>query len=246
MRIQNVGLQLYSLHEYTEKDFCGTVEQVARMGYRGVEFAGYGALKPGQVARLLKDNGLEAYGSHIGGLPKTEAELDAEIEMNLAVGSRYLVCPWQDMATRDDALRFAEVMNETAARLRPHGLRLGYHNHDFEFRVDRGEVLLDTVLNNVDADVFAEFDVFWVAAAGFDPLRYIRRYAGRQPLMHLKELAADRKSNVEIGAGILDFDAIVAEGLAAGVEHFIIEQEEYTLPPLESCKRSLDRLLTWD
>ena len=65
MLIRDVGLQLYSLHEYTEKDFCGTVEKVAKMGYKGVEFAGYGGLKPGAVAQLLKDNGLTAYGSHI-------------------------------------------------------------------------------------------------------------------------------------------------------------------------------------
>ena len=243
MLIRDVGLQLYSLHEYTEKDFCGTVEKVAKMGYKGVEFAGYGGLKPGAVAQLLKDNGLTAYGSHIGGLPKTDAELDAEIEMNLAVGSKYLICPWQDMETRDDALRFAEVMNRTADRLRPHGLRLGYHNHDFEFRVDQGEILLDTVLQNVAEDVFVEFDVFWVAYAGHDPLRFIKKYAGRQPLMHLKELAADRKANVEIGAGILDFDAIIRAGMDAGVERFIIEQEEYTLPQLESCERSLKNLL---
>ncbi len=243
MLLKEVGLQLYSLHEYTEKDFCGTVEKVAQMGYKGVEFAGYGGLKPEQVVKLLKDNGLTAYGSHIGGLPKTDAELDAEIEMNLAVGSKYLICPWQDMETRDDALRFAEVMNRTADRLRPHGLRLGYHNHDFEFRVDQGEILLDTVLQNVAEDVFVEFDVFWVAYAGHDPLRFIKKYAGRQPLMHLKELAADRKANVEIGAGILDFDAIIRAGMDAGVERFIIEQEEYTLPQLESCERSLKNLL---
>ena len=243
MLLKEVGLQLYSLHEYTEKDFCGTVEKVAQMGYKGVEFAGYGGLKPEQVVKLLKDTGLTAYGSHIGGLPKTDAELDAEIEMNLAVGSKYLICPWQDMETRDDALRFAEVMNRTADRLRPHGLRLGYHNHDFEFRVDQGEILLDTVLQNVAEDVFVEFDVFWVAYAGHDPLRFIKKYAGRQPLMHLKELAADRKANVEIGAGILDFDAIIRAGMDAGVERFIIEQEEYTLPQLESCERSLKNLL---
>lgn len=243
MLIRDVGLQLFSLHEYTEKDYRGTVEKVARMGYKGVEFAGYGGLRPNEMVRLLRDNGLEAYGSHIGGLEKTDAEWDAEIEMNLAVGSKYLVCPWQDMATRDDALRFAEVMNRTAERLRPHGLRVGYHNHDFEFRVDAGEVLLDTVLGNVEDDVFVEFDVFWVAYAGFDPLRYIRKYAGRQPLMHIKELAADRKANVEIGAGIMDFESIITLGREIGVEHFVIEQEEYTLPPIESCKRSLDNLL---
>lgn len=243
MLLKNVGLQLYSLRDEMAVDFRGTVEKVAKMGYKGVEFAGYGGLKPAEMAALLKDNGLEAYGSHIGALPKTDAELDAEIEMNLAVGNKYLVCPWQDMKAHDDALRFAEVMNATAAKLRPHGLRLGYHNHAHEFVVDGGEILMETVLANVEPDIFAEFDVFWVAYAGYDPLRFIRKYAGRQPLMHLKELGPDRKANVECGAGILDFAAIIAAGQAAGTEHFIVEQEEYTLHPLESCKVSLENLL---
>ncbi|MBQ8973322.1 MAG: sugar phosphate isomerase/epimerase [Clostridia bacterium] len=243
MLIQNVGLQLYSLRDAMQADFKGTVAKVAEMGYKGVEFAGYGGLKPAEMAQLLKDNGLTAYGSHTGGLPKTDAELDAEIEMNLAVGNPYLVCPWQTMATHDDALRFAETMNETYAKLKPHGLKLGYHNHAHEFVVDGGEVLMDTVLSHVDPEIFMEFDVFWVAYAGYDPLRYIRKYAGRQPLMHLKELGPDRKANVELGAGVLDFDAIVRLGQEIGTEHFIIEQEEYTLPPIDSCKVSLDTLL---
>ena len=242
MLVKNIGLQLYSLRDETPKDFRGTVEKVAKMGYKGVEFAGYGGLKPSELAQLLRDNGLEVYGTHFGALPKTPAELDAEIEMNLAIGNKYLVCPWQDMKTHDDALRFADVMNETAAKLAPHGLRLGYHNHAHEFVVDGGEILMETLLTNAP-DVFAEFDVFWVAYAGYDPVRFIRKYAGRQPLMHLKELGPDRKANVECGTGVLDFASIITAGLAAGTEHFIVEQEEYTLPPLASCEVSLRNLL---
>ena len=240
--IDKVGLQLYSLRDAMAEDFTGTIERVARMGYAGVEFAGYGGLAPRALRQLLDDNGLACYGTHFGRLPKTDAELDEQIEMNLALGNPYLVCPWQDMATHDDALRFADVMNETAAKLRPHGLRLGYHNHAHEFKVDRGETLMDTLLKNTEPDVFAEFDVFWVAYAGYDPLTFIRRYAGRQPLMHLKELGPDRKANVEIGAGVLDFEAIVRLGQQIGTEHFIVEQEEYTCDPLESCEISLKSL----
>ena len=170
-------------------------------------------------------------------------ELDAEIEMNLAVGNKYLICPWHDMKDHEGALRFAEIMNRTADKLRPHGLRLGYHNHAHDMAVDRGEVLLDTLLANTEEDIFMEFDVFWVEYAGFSPLRYISRYAGRQPLMHLKELGADRKSNVEIGAGISDFAAFIRLGREIGTEQFIVEQEEYTMPPLESCRKSLESLL---
>lgn len=244
MLLNEIGLQLYSLRDETKKDFRGTLAKVAQMGYKGVEFAGYGGLKPAEMAQVLKDNGLSAWGSHIGALPKTEKELDAEIEMALAVGNKYLICPYHKMECRSDALKLAEIMNETAAKLRPHGIRLGYHNHAHEFVVSEGEIMMETLLKNTEADIFAEFDVFWVAYAGYDPVRFIKKYAGRQPLMHLKELGPDRKANVECGTGILDFEAIIQAGKAAGTEHFIIEQEEYTLPPLESCKVSLDNLLS--
>ena len=243
MLLKEVGLQLYSLRDETAKDFRGTIGKVAEMGYTGVEFAGYGGLKSSEMADLLKQNGLKAYGSHFGALPKTDEELDAEIEMTLAVGNKYLICPWHDMKDHEGALRFAEIMNRTADKLRPHGLRLGYHNHDHDMAVDRGEVLLDTLLANTEEDIFMAFDVFWVEYAGFSPLRYISRYAGRQPLMHLKELGADRKSNVEIGAGISDFAAFIRLGREIGTEQFIVEQEEYTMPPLESCRKSLESLL---
>lgn len=243
MLLKNIGLQLYSLRDESAKDFCGTVEKVAKMGYAGVEFAGYGGLKPAEVSKLLKDNGLVAYSTHFGALPKTDAELEAEIEMALGVGYKYLVCPWQDMKTHDDALRFAEVMNQTYAKLKPHGLKLGYHNHAHEFVVDGGEILMETVLKNTDPEIFAEFDVFWVAYAGYCPVRFIKKYAGRVPLIHLKELGPDRKANVECGAGILDFEAIIKAGQQCGTEHFIVEQEEYTLDPVDSCKVSLDNLL---
>lgn len=243
MLLKNVGLQLYSLRDEMAKDFCGTVEKVARMGYKGVEFAGYGGLKPAEMAKLLKDNGLEAYSTHCGSLPKTDAELEAEIEMALGVGYKYLVCPGHPMKTHDDALRFAEILNDTYAKLKPHGLKLGYHNHAHEFVVDGGEILMETVLKNTDPEIFAEFDVFWVAYAGYDPVRFIKKYAGRQPLMHLKELGPDRKANVECGAGILDFEAIIKAGIEAGTRHFIIEQEEYTLDPLASCEVSVRNIL---
>lgn len=243
MLIQNVGLQLYSLRDETSREFYATVETVARMGYKGVEFAGYGGLKPREMAQLLKNNGLTVYGTHFGTLPKTDEKLNFEIEMALETGNKYLVCPGYGMKNREDALRLADIMNQTAARLKPYGLRLGYHNHAHEFVTDGGETLMDILLQNTEPEVFAEFDVFWIAYAGYDPIEYIRKYPGRQKLTHLKELGADRKTNVEIGTGVLDFVSIITEARSAGVEHFIIEQEQYTMPPVDSCKASLDALL---
>ena len=243
MLLTNVGLQVYSLRDVMKDDYKKKIETIAAMGYKGIEFAGYAGLKPAEMAQLLKDNGLEAYGTHCGALPKTDAELEAEIEMNLACGNKYLVCPWHNMKTRDDALRLAEILNETSAKLAPHGMQIGYHNHAHEFEKDGDEILMDIVLANTVPEVIMEYDVFWVAYAGYDPVEFINKYPGRQPVMHLKELGADRKANVEIGTGILDFTAIIKAGQAAGTKHFIIEQEEYTMPEVESCKVSLDAIL---
>jgi len=242
MLLNEIGLQLYSLRDETAKDFRGTVAKVAQMGYSGVEFAGYGGLNPNEMAQLLQDNGLKAYSTHFGSIVKTEAEWDFEIEMALATGYKYLVCPGHKVENRNDALNLAELLNKAAERLRPHGLSIGYHNHAREFVVKDGEILMETVLKNTMPEVVMQFDVFWVAYAGYDPLRFIRKYAGRQPLMHLKELGPDRKSNVECGTGVLEFEAIIKAGKAAGTETFIVEQEGYTLPPLESCKVSFDNL----
>lgn len=242
MILDKVGLQLYSLRDEMKSDYRGTVEKVAKMGYRAVEFAGYGGLSPADMKALLDDNGLEAFGAHVG-LAGLENDMDSHIEMNTRVGNRFVICPYADIKTREDTLRLAEALNKCNEKLRAAGLSLGYHNHAHEFVKDGDDYLLDILFANVDKTVFAEIDVFWVAYAGVDPLAYIAKYPGRQPLMHLKELAADGKANVEIGSGVIDFSALIKAGKELGTTRFVVEQEEYTVPPLESCKASLDALL---
>ncbi len=242
MLLDKVGLQLYSLRDETAKDFPGTIRKVAAMGYKAVEFAGYGGMKPQELSALIKDLGLEAYGAHVGS-EKLEKTLDQEIEMNLALGNKYMVCPYAPIKTRDDTLRLADFLNGCNEKIRAAGMFLGYHNHAHEFEVDGGEYLLDILLTNADPSIFAEFDVFWVAYAGVDPVKYISKYPNRQPLIHLKELASNGKDNVEIGTGALDFEKIIRTAHGLGTKRFIVEQEEYTMPSLDSCKASLDALL---
>ena len=242
MLLDKVGLQLYSLRDETAKDFPGTLRKVAEMGYKAVEFAGYGGMKPSELSALLKELGLEIYGSHVGS-EKLEKTLDQEIEMNLALGNRHLVCPYAPIKTREDTLKLADFLNTCNEKIRAVGMNLGYHNHAHEFEKDGGEYLLDILFTSVDPSIFAEVDVFWVAYAGVDPIQYILKYPNRQPLIHLKELGASGKDNVEIGKGTLDFSGIIKTAQALGTSRFVVEQEEYTIPPLESCKASLDALL---
>ena len=245
MLTKAIGLQLFSLRDETAKDFRGTVEKVAEMGYTGVEFAGYGNIAPSDMASFLKGLNLKTYGTHFGMLPKTDEQLKAEMDMNAALENPYLVCPYMPMETREDALKLADLMNECQKKLRPLGFRLGYHNHAHEFKKVGDEYLMDILLQNTEKDIFAEVDVFWVQYAGADPVSFISKYPNRQPLIHLKELGKDRKSNVEIGSGTVDFAKIFELGPALGIEHYIVEQEEYTLAPIESCRTSLEGLLKY-
>jgi len=227
MLLDKIGLQLYSLREETPKDFCGTVEKVAKMGYTGVEFAGYGGLKPVEMAKLLADNGLTAYSTHCGGFPKTDAEMDAEIEMALAVGYKYLVCPGQPMKTHDEALHFADVLNEAAAKLRPHGLRLGYHNHAHEFKKQDGKIILQHIAEAFPADKLGfTLDTYWVQAGGGDPAYWIEQLKGRLPCIHLKDYAFDGdKKMAVVGEGNINFDRVFEKAEAAGVKYMLVEQD---------------------
>ena len=236
------GLQLYSIRDITKDDLDGALRQVSEMGYKFVEFAGFFGHSAQEVKAMLDKYGLKVSGTHTGWQEVAE-HFEETVAYHKAIGNKNIIIPGCDLSTQEKLDEFVKMANEFQPKLAAEGIRFGYHNHAHEFAKDGDDVLMDVLMENTEKEIFAEFDVFWVAYAGYDPVEYIRRYAGRQPLMHLKELAADRRANVELGTGVLDFAAIIRAGQQAGTEHFIIEQEEYTLPPLESCKASLDAVL---
>lgn len=242
-----VGLQLYTLREETEKDFVGTLQKVANMGYKVVEFAGYGGIAAQDMARILDDLGLEAVASHVG-LELLENELEAQIEYSLTIGAKYIMCPWLDF---DQRLKGAEAFAQTiasfkriAAQCKQHGLQFGYHNHDFEFQKVDGEYVLDRLLGSFSADeLVAELDLYWVAKAGLDPKSYLQSLSGRVPIIHLKDMTNDeRQVFAEVGHGSLDFPAIFDIAPEIGVQYYIVEQDVCERPPLESVQMSIDYL----
>ena len=235
----NLGIQLYSLRDIVNDDPAGLLRRVARMGYREVEFAGYYGLPSGEMKKLLDDTGLTAVSTHIGYEALTE-RLKQEIEYNLAVGVHDIVLAWSPMENPEDVRRIADGVGKAAQIAAPYGVRIGYHNHGHEFsRTENGERYIDLFARSTDPAVQLEFDVYWVTYGGADPLEYVRKYVGRQSLMHLKEMAADEPMrNVEIGDGKIDFKSLITLGKSVGVKHFIVEQEAYTMPVVDSCTRS--------
>ena len=221
-------LQLYSIKDEVFKDFVGSLKRVAALGYTGVEFFGgvYGDLKAPELKKILADLNLEALSSHIKS-DNVPEQLDYAIEL----GIKYMIDPMQKIKTYDDAMNFAQVLNEAGKKCADRGLPFGYHNHDHEFVPNGGGkegTLMDTLILNTDPKLVCyQLDVGWASYAKQDPVAFIKKYAGRFKMIHVKEcnINADGNWNVPAGTGTVDWPAVKDAALAQGAEAFIIERE---------------------
>ncbi|SHE09697.1 Hydroxypyruvate isomerase [Chlamydia abortus] len=245
-----IGLQMYTLRDETARDFPGTLRKVAALGYEGVEFAGYGGMTPPQLKNLLEELQLRAIGSHVS-VSDLKDRLEEVVEMNAAIGASYVVCPYLTVEQRSEgALADTVSLFQKASReLAKHGIRFGYHNHDFELtETVGGERLFDRLFGMMsNEECFVEMDVCWVHHGGQDPLEYIRKYAGRVPLIHLKDMRTledGKAQTVELGQGEIDLPAVISAAGSAGAEWLIVEQDHCQNPPLESIETSMRWLKT--
>ncbi|MGV3487563.1 MAG: sugar phosphate isomerase/epimerase family protein [Tuberibacillus sp.] len=241
-----VALQMYTLRRESEKDFLGTLEKVAALGYSGVEFAGYGGLDPQVLKNVLSDNGLIPVSSHVP-LHLLENELANVIKDLQALGCPHLVCPWLAPEQRTEAFyaKLIDVLNHVGKNCREQGITFSYHHHDFELAtLDNGKKPLEWLMAETNPDwVKVEFDVYWLKKAGEDPVDWLRRFKGRAPLIHLKDMTKDdTQFFAELGTGGVDIDSILNQGEPAGVEWWIVEQDECTGSPLDSVAASMEFL----
>jgi sugar phosphate isomerase/epimerase len=240
-----LGVQLYTVRDLLVDDLEGVLEAVWRMGYEEVEFAGYHGRDPRAIRTVLDGLGLAAPAAHVG-LDALRDDPAAQVEAAHVLGHRYLVVPWIDeheRASLDGYRRVADELNAFGARLQEAGLRLAYHNHDFEFEAFGGERSgYDVLLEETDPVLVAmEMDLYWTVNGGRDPIAYFARYPGRFPLLHLKDRTADG-TMTEVGAGAIDFAAIFAQAEQAGIEHAFVEHDE-PADPLASVRASYDALV---
>lgn len=238
-----VAVQLYTLREETNKDFAGTLEKIAEIGYKGVEFAGYGGLTASKLKNVLEKLGLKAAGSHVG-LDLLKDRIDEVIDYNLEIGNKYIVCPWNQYNSRYDYIETAGLFNKIGEKCKEEGFQFCYHNHNHEFASYNGEYGLDILYRKTDPElVMAEIDTYWVKYAGLDPAEYIKKYSGRTPLIHLKDMDnSEDRVFTEIGNGILDFNSIINASQDSGAEWFIVEQDVCKRPAIESVKISFENL----
>jgi len=236
--IDQFAIQLYSMRDIINDDFTGTLKKLAGMGYTGVEFAGYGGLSAQEMKDVLTANSLKPVGAHIRFENLTD-HLDEEIAFHKVLGTEYIICPYFDMKTGDDALKLAEMLKPVIAKCGDAGFKFAYHNHAHEFARDGDEYLLDILFKNLPPEAAMELDIYWAAYAGVEPLAYMEKHRDRLKLLHIKQINKDKKC-VDLDKGIIDFREIITKAKALGVEHFILEQEEYEVSSIVSVKNGID------
>ena len=229
MRHDQIALQLYTVRRLAAADLSGTLRAVAAAGYRAVEIAGLPATDAGDLARLLNDAGLQAVAAHEG-IEGLRNDVGAVIDRYEAIRCPRVIVPGMpegDRRTADDVRRFAAELGSLAARFGERGIRLGYHNHTFEFEPLDGTTVWDVLLAELPPEVEIELDVYWAAVGGRDPVAEIRATADRVRLLHMKDRAPGvEPHDAPAGAGTLAFPEIVEAARAAGVEWYIVEQDE--------------------
>jgi sugar phosphate isomerase/epimerase len=246
MRADQIALQLYTVRRLAAVDLAGTLRSVAAAGYRAVELAGLPDTPPGELARLLAVAGLRVVASHEG-IERLRADPNAVADRLAEVSCPRVIVPWmpeEDRRSVDDVRRFAAELGGFARTFDRRGIRLGYHNHAFEFASLNGTTVWDVLVAELPAEVELELDVYWAAVGGRDPVAEIRATAERVRLLHMKDRASGLEPrDAQPGEGTLPFPAIVDAAREARVEWYIVEQDE-PRDPLEDIARGLHYLET--
>ncbi|MFC5447915.1 sugar phosphate isomerase/epimerase family protein [Paenibacillus aestuarii] len=242
-----IGLQLYTLRDDMANDMEGTLRHVAKLGYEGVEFAGYYGMPAEQLKQLLDEIGLKAIGSHVS-LANLRNNLQGEIDYLRTIGAKYIICPYVMPDERQTVEQWQQIIatcEEIAVEAKKQGLQFLYHNHDFEFHAKIGEEFVFDAMyaKTGEGAINVEMDVCWVQFAGQDPLAYIAKYAGRLPLVHFKDFSKDEEGKIitlELGLGNVDLEKVIVAAEQAGAEWLVVEQDHCQKPPLTSVENSLN------
>ncbi|TDW52632.1 secreted protein [Flavobacterium sp. 270] len=256
MNKKEIGLQLYTLREELPKNVKGVLEKVAAAGYTTVETYGFSikdqfwGLTPSELKKILDNNNLKAISGHYNSgsflADGNTTELMAAIEAAKILKNEYFTIPWVDEPLRkniQDYKTIASRLNQAAQLCKDAGLKLAYHNHDFEFLKHDGVTGYEILLKETHKDlVFFELDLYWVVFSGNDPLRLFKENPGRFKMWHIKDMdKLKRTLNTEIGSGTIDFKPIFKEAKLSGMQHIFVEQENnFAQNAIESIKTSCD------
>jgi sugar phosphate isomerase/epimerase len=244
-----IAIQLYTLRRLIGRDLPATINRVADIGYRAVEFAGLEGCNATTARAALDAAGVRVIGAHVP-FQALQQGLAAELDQLETLGCRRVVVPWVDPALRasaSDVNQLARRLNDLADECSERGFKLAYHNHAYEFERIDATTIWDILVPRLQSGIELEIDVYWATHAGRDAVRLIQGEAGRVRLIHMKDMARGRLGeDLPPGDGTLPWAQIVQAGRVAGVEWYIVEQDS-PLDPIESAARGfrfLQQLVT--
>jgi sugar phosphate isomerase/epimerase len=243
-----VGLELYSVRDQLKKDPESTVRAVAKMGYQDLEFYApyleWSEDQAKQMRKLLDELGIHCYSTHNDEDSFSDSKIQKASELNKILGSRYMVLAWSDpKPDLDGWKKVAESLNNAAEKLAPSGLKVGYHNHDAEWKPVEGKRPIEVIASNTKPSVMLQLDVGTCLEAGADPVAWIKANPGRIRSIHCKDWSPDPNVGYKtlFGEGKADWKAIFqAAENQGGVEFYLIEQEGSRYPELETARRCLE------
>ena len=279
---KEIGIQLYTLRDLLSDQLESTLSQVAEIGYNHVETFGPQIGPDGKVSfwgtplaelsRILADNGLKTFSGHYSMADYLtpgngdDSALKAYIDTAAQLGQQYVIAPVPPMDLVDgftvsNYQFIADQLNKGAELAAQAGVKIGYHNHFFEFRqLEDGSRGLDIMLDRTTPDVVFELDLFWTEKSGMSSTEYFSKYPGRFPLWHVKDMdkantapatgpEEDQKpidqifptiSYTEVGTGAIDFPQIFTQQETAGMQHLFVEQDVIKIDPFDSIRQSYD------
>jgi len=216
-KIDQFGIQLWTLKDDMPKDPKGVLKQLASFGYKQLEgFDGdqgmFWNMPHLDFKKYLDDIGLDMVASHCD----IKTDFEKKAAQAAEIGMKYLICPWiGPQKSVEDWKKVTDQFNECGAICKKNGIKFGYHNHAYSFKAFTGMIPHDFIMDNTDPEtVFHEMDIYWVVTGGADPVEYLKKYSNRFRLCHIKDRikdapAEEKSASCDLGTGSIDYPAIL-------------------------------------
>ncbi len=247
-----LGIQLYSVRDQLPTDYEGTLKQIAELGYREVEAAGFYNHSASDVKQAMQKAGLHCVSAHYS-YDALNGHIHEIVEFMKVIGSQYIICSYPGhhggqgpTFTLDEWRWNAGEFNKFGKQISAAGLKFGYHNHTMEFHEENGVVPYDELMRLTDpAYVTMEMDLGWVTVGGGNPIELLHRYGNRISMLHVKDFKPFKvpqtienpPTATALGQGSIDYRPILAAAAQTGhIQHCFVEQEEYNMPVMEELK----------
>jgi len=235
-----LGVQLYSLRDQCKTDLPGMLAAVSKIGYKGVEFAGYHGRSAKELRKLLDDNGLVACGTHTPYESILDDKLKETVEFNRTIGNKFLIVPWMTGKTKQEWLDKAKLFNEVSDKVVAEGMLVGYHAHAHDFEKFDGDSAWDIFFGKTKPAVIMQLDTSNCCEGGADPVAVLKKYPGRARSIHVK--ANGGGPEAVIGEDKVNWPQVFEFCETKGGTQWYVLEHETSKDPLDAVKRSFEAL----